>query len=264
MEEQLQIRIHGDASLPALIYLPGIHGDWTLITSFRARVAGRVRFVEVTYPRTLTWSLDDYAAAIQDVLVKNGITSGWILAESFGSQVAWPLIRHSSFTPLGLILAGGFVRHPLPWGVDFAKFVARTTPMRLLLWELELYAVYARFRHRRAPETMTTIREFIARRNELDRDAAVHRLDLIRSADLEPIARAATLPVFALTGFFDPIVPWPFVFSWLRKKSPALRGTKILGKADHNVLSTAPDEAVAQVLEWMGENRTAGETPAAR
>lgn len=254
MEEQLQIRIHGEASLPALIYLPGIHGDWTLITSFRARVAGRVRFVEFTYPRTLTWSLDDYAAAIQEALLKGGITSGWILAESFGSQIAWPMLkRMDSFTPLGLILAGGFVRHPLPWGVSFAKFVARTTPMKLLLWELELYAVYARFRHRHAPETRTTIREFIARRNELDRDAAVHRLDLIRNAELEPVARATTLPVFALTGFFDPIVPWPFVFRWLRKNCPALRATKIIGKADHNVLSTAPDEAVGQVLECMGE-----------
>jgi len=31
MAEELQLRIHGQASLPTLIYLPGLHGDWTLI-----------------------------------------------------------------------------------------------------------------------------------------------------------------------------------------------------------------------------------------
>ena len=53
MAEELQLRIHGEASLPTLIYLPGLHGDWTLIGGFRHALGGRVRFVEVTYPRTL-------------------------------------------------------------------------------------------------------------------------------------------------------------------------------------------------------------------
>src|SRR3954449_4592510 len=88
--ESLQIRIHGDASLPVLVYLPGLHGDWTLIGRFRRALRERVRFVEVTYPRTLDWSLDDYAAALEKVLRENGIESGWVIAESFGSQVVWP------------------------------------------------------------------------------------------------------------------------------------------------------------------------------
>ncbi len=63
--ETLRLRLHGDDSLPTLIYLPGLHGDWTLVASFRRALAGRVRFVEFTYPRTLTWPLDDYATAIE-------------------------------------------------------------------------------------------------------------------------------------------------------------------------------------------------------
>ena len=35
MDEKLQLRIYGDDSLPTLIYLPGLHGDWTLIGGFR-------------------------------------------------------------------------------------------------------------------------------------------------------------------------------------------------------------------------------------
>src|SRR5690349_8918968 len=93
--EQLQIRIHGDASLPTLIYLPGLHGDWTLVTSFRSAIAESVRFVEFTYPRTLTWSLNEYATAVQAELLANDIHRGWLLGESFSSQVAWEMIGNT-------------------------------------------------------------------------------------------------------------------------------------------------------------------------
>src|SRR5258708_12593168 len=92
MIEELQLRIHGSDSLPTLVYLPGLHGDWTLIGRFRNALAGRVRFVEVTYPRTLTWSLDDYAAGVETELSRRGVTRGWFLAESFTSQVLCPLL----------------------------------------------------------------------------------------------------------------------------------------------------------------------------
>src|SRR6185437_5820884 len=97
MEEQLQLRIQGDASQPTLIYLPGLHGDWTLIPSFKRALGNRARFVEVTYPRTLTWSLDDYAAGVEAALREKGITRGWILAESFGSQILWPVVTRGKF-----------------------------------------------------------------------------------------------------------------------------------------------------------------------
>src|SRR5205807_4431309 len=92
MTDELRIRVQGDGSLPTLVYLPGMHGDWTLVSSFRAAIAGRVRFVEFAYPRTVTWSLDDYAAAIEEALLANGIERGWLLGESFGSQPAWAII----------------------------------------------------------------------------------------------------------------------------------------------------------------------------
>src|SRR5437867_13355649 len=122
MSDELKIRMHGEASLPALVYLPGMHGDWTLVSSFRAAVAGRLRFVEFAYPRTTTWSLDDYARAVEERLLANGIQRGWLLGESFGSQPAWQIIRRArtGFRPLGLILVGGFVRHPLIGAVRMA------------------------------------------------------------------------------------------------------------------------------------------------
>ena len=54
-EEKIELRIYGDASLPTLVYLPGMHGDWTLIGGFRAALVGRVRFVEMTPPTRFAW-----------------------------------------------------------------------------------------------------------------------------------------------------------------------------------------------------------------
>ncbi len=262
MEEKLQLRLYGDELLPTLIYLPGLHGDWTLIGAFRHAVAGRVRFVEMTYPRTLTWSLDDYAAAIEQVLLENGVTRGWLLGESFGSQLAWAMAARNQnshaakgdsapFQIDGIILAGGFVRHPLQRLVRLAERAAGVIPLRLLITVIFGYAKVARFRFRRSPEILERLDEFIERRTELDRQAAVHRLHLIAESDFRSVARGTNLPVFALSGLLDPIVPWPLVRRWLRHHCPALRDYRLIHRADHNVLGTGTREAARLVLRWM-------------
>jgi pimeloyl-ACP methyl ester carboxylesterase len=113
------------------------------------------------------------------------------------------------------------------------------------------YAKIARFRYRHSPETAANIHEFIARRTELDRQAAVHRLRLIAASDFCDIAKATKIPVFAITGVLDPVVPWMFVRSWLRRNCPALREHKIIWSADHNVLGTAAEKSADQVVRWM-------------
>jgi pimeloyl-ACP methyl ester carboxylesterase len=252
MAEELQLRIHGDASLPTLIYLPGLHGDWTLVGGFRHALGSRARFVEVTYPRTLSWSLDDYAAAIENALEQNGITCGWLLGESYGSQPLWALVGRGKFAAQGAILAGGFVKHPMRWAVRLAEKLTGRISNAFFVWIIFSYAKVVRFRYHRSPEVLATIDEFVARRAEgLDRRSAQHRLHLIGENDPRHIASQTALPVFGLSGWLDPIVPWPWVRRWLRKNCPSLRDYKVLPRADHNVLSTAPKEAARQVLEWM-------------
>ena len=207
MSETLSIRLHGPADLPTLIYLPGLHGDWTLVGGFRRAIQGRVRFVEVTYPRTLTWTLDDYAAGIEAALKENRIESGWLLGESFGSQVLWSLVGRERFAVKGAILAGGFVRHPTP---RTARIVGRLTagmPFGLLRLSIGPYAALMRWRFHRSPEARQIISEFLDRRTDLDRQAAAHRLWLLSQNDPSSIAANASPPVFALTGLWDPIVP---------------------------------------------------------
>jgi pimeloyl-ACP methyl ester carboxylesterase len=251
MAEELQMRIHGEAGLPTLIYLPGLHGDWTLVGGFRRALAGRARFVEFIYPRTLDWSLDDYAQVIEARLLENGIARGWLLGESYGSQVLWPIVARRRIDVQGVVLAGGFVRHPMRWAARLAQRVAGEIPLSLLTRLMFGYARIARFRYRRSPETMASIQEFVARRTELDRQAAVHRLRLIAENDPCSIAARFSGPVFAASGFLDPIVPWFFVRRWLRRHCPALRDYRIFWRADHNVLGTAPDAVADQVIKWI-------------
>jgi pimeloyl-ACP methyl ester carboxylesterase len=278
MEEKLQLRIHGDSSLPTLIYLPGLHGDWTLVGAFLQALNGRVRFVEMTYPRTLAWTLDDYAAAIETALAENGISRGWLLGESFGSQPMWALVARNSGTGVspvrfvenepievmnsqagrlchfqieGAILAGGFVNHPMRWMVRLAERLTGRMSNALFVWIIFSYAKIARFRFRHSPGVLARIDEFVSRRTDLDRRAAQHRMHLIAGFDPRPIARQTKLPVFGLSGILDPIVPWPFVRRWLKRNCPALRDYKIIPSADHNVLGTAPRQAASQVLDWM-------------
>jgi len=301
------MRVHGDASLPTLIYLPGMHGDWTLVSSFRAAIAGRVRFVEFTYPRTTTWSLNDYAGEIEGMLLAQGIERGWLLGESFGSQPAWQVVKrflnrqsaqyesrptpsHSQegsqrsdafgqvpareglgvgfsgskvgepvgFQTQGLILAGGFVRHPVIWAVRMAGRVSSAIPMWCVKLFCVIYARYAKFRHKRATETLASIGEFVANRTmEADRQAVVRRYTLIVENDLGLVARQTSCPVFYLAGLVDPLVPWCYVRLWLRKNCPGYRGGKTMWRADHNVLGTAPQKSAEQILAWISDTHVA-------
>jgi pimeloyl-ACP methyl ester carboxylesterase len=251
MSEKLEMRVYGDAALPTLIYLPGMHGDWTLVASFRRALGGRVRFVEATYPRTLDWSLDDYAQGVETALAKQGIATGWLLGESFSSQVVWSIVARRRFQTQAIVLAGGFVRHPMRWGVRLAERLCGGISLGLITRILFGYAKVARFRYRRSPEVQANIQEFIARRTELDRQAAKHRLHLIAEYDPRPIAQAVSVPVYGLSGLVDPIVPWFWVRPWLKQNCPALRDYRILRRADHNVLGTAPEAAAEQVVQWM-------------
>jgi pimeloyl-ACP methyl ester carboxylesterase len=252
MEEKLQLRIYGDAALPTLIYLPGLHGDWTLIGGFRSAVAGRVRFVEMTYPRTLTWSLDEYATAIEDALAQNGIHRGWLLGESFGSQPLWSMLARGKFQAQGAILAGGFVCHPAQFVMRLTEKIIGILPSYLLVKIIFGYAKFARYRYRRSPETIAALDEFLARRrSEEDRRAAQHRLQLVAQSDPRAIVRTTKVPVFAIAGLLDPIVPWRLVRRWLQRNCPALRDFQIIRRADHAVLNTGHRDAARLILNWI-------------
>jgi pimeloyl-ACP methyl ester carboxylesterase len=215
-----------------------------------------VRFVELTYPRTITWSLVDHASGVLEKLRAHDIREGWVLAESFGSLVAWEIIgkgMQGGFAPKGLILCGGFVRYPSMITVRTVSVINRRVPLALIKLVCWFYGRYAVVRHRRAPETLEGAAEFVRRRSEeADRAAICHRYGLIMASDAREVARSAALPVYQLCGFVDPIVPWWPVRRWLKRHCSAYGGWRMVWNADHNVLGTAPQVAAEQVLAWMG------------
>jgi pimeloyl-ACP methyl ester carboxylesterase len=254
--ETISMRVHGDASKPTLIYLPGMHGDWTLIGSLRVALRDRVRFVEFTYPRSVPWSLDDYACAVLSSLRSQQIARGWLLAESFSSLVAWSMVQHADeqeFTAEGIILAGGFVRYPYPVLVRIGQWINRRVSMRGLKLFLSVYSKYAVFRHWAAPETFAQVQEFVQRRCQKgDREAICGRYDLIAKADFQNVARDFPRPVYQLYGLIDPIVPAIPVRRWLTKQCKSHRQSRMIWHADHNVLGTAPEKSAEQIVDWMG------------
>lgn len=252
---ELEIRIDGTPDLPTLVYLPGSHGDWTLAGAFRNAILGKVRLVSVAYPCTTSWTVQDHAEAVSAALLEHQIESGWLLGESFGSQVAWALVdKHdrgssgtTSFRPEGIVLAGGFIRYPINTLARFGNALCGARPIVEITAWTYLHFVLARSMN--APD----IDQFKSRRvRPGDFEALRHRLKLIAENNPNEIARSTTVPVYSLSGFFDTLVPWLLINDWLRRNCPAFRESKVLFGADHIVLGTAPEAAADQILKWMG------------
>ncbi len=212
-QEALQWRIHGDSSLPRLIYLPGLHGDWSFIGRFRNAIKDRVSLIEFSYPQTTHWSLEDYSAAIHSALGKIEVESGFLLAESFGSQVAWAMLNHAatdasprvaedSFKIRGIILAGGFVRHPFMPEVQAAAILLRCAPVSLIRLVFRLYRLGWRDGQRWNSRESPGAKQRLLNCTVADRCAMVHRLQLILENDPRPVASVTRVPVFQLSGGF--------------------------------------------------------------
>ena len=255
-ETKIQMRTDGDPTRPTLIYLPGIHGDWTLFAGFRELAKEKFFLVQFTYPRNLSWSLEDYARAVFKALREASIARGWVLAESYSSQVAWAWLKLAGESPLpfqfdGVILAGGFVQYPAPISLRVARAFFAVAPWpwwKFLFW---LYLHYSGFRHRNAPGATRSGREFVERRTPLDIEAIRARLRLIAEFDPRSIAAQAQCPIYVLAGTIDPVVPVRPVLRWLRRNCGSFKAHRIIWPADHNVLGTEPGKALAQIEHWV-------------
>jgi pimeloyl-ACP methyl ester carboxylesterase len=121
---------------------------------------------------------------------------------------------------------------------------------------LRFYPWYARLRHWKDPRNKADIAAFVAeRRMPFDREVLEARLQLIAEADYRDQIARLSCPVYQLTGFLDPIVPWSPVRSWLQRNCPAWKETLILYRADHNVLNTQALRSRDAILRWIGVSR---------
>ena len=263
MTEALQIRVQHVGTKPTLIYLPGIHGDWTLAGRFRRSLGDRAFFVEFTYPRSLDWNLEDYADAVVQALAARGIHHGWLIGESFSSQVAWAMVARQAragrsageFAIEGVILAGGFVRYPFDWEVRVGIWSHDHLPDACWRFGFSCLVRLARRIARRDPATAEDVAEFVARRTPEDRLAIRRRMQILLERDLRPVAQATRLPIYQLTARGDFIVPWGPVRHWLRAECPGYRATRVVPFSTHSVLFSQPEFSAAQMLAWTAAHQ---------
>lgn len=251
--------MHSPGATPTLVYLPGLHGDWTLAGRFRRALGSRACFVEFTYPRSLDWDLDDYAQAVMAALRSHGITRGWLIGESFSSQVAWAMIVRQeqdgraalSFQIEGVILSGGFVRYPSDWELCAGMWVQDRLPEACWEFSFACLVRLAGWLARHDALTRDDVAEFVARRTPEDRRAIQRRMQLLAEHDSRPAARTTRVPVYQLTARGDFIVPWRPVRRWLRAECPGYRATRVVPFSSHSVLFSRPDLAAPQILRWI-------------
>jgi len=108
----LLYQVSGQEELPPVIYLPGVHGDWTPLALARPLLSEGLRLVEAAYPRVEHWSLEDFGEALEALLDRLGLESAHLVGESFGSLVAWQFGLSRPERVRSLILVGGFSQPP--------------------------------------------------------------------------------------------------------------------------------------------------------
>jgi pimeloyl-ACP methyl ester carboxylesterase len=254
---QLRETTMGEQS--TLIYLPGLHGDDTLLRGFRRELSGKAELICFGYPResSMNWTFDDYARELDEFLGSQKSGHGWIIAESFGSQVAWAWLARRMGSSLrsgwvcdGVILVGGFVSHPWPRMAAYAeRFLGRTSDRKARAF-LGVYETFSRIRHRGDPRQAAGIAEFVRERMVPgDRDRLRHRIRLMLSADWRATARQTALPVWYVSGFWDLLVPWSPVRRWLKRECPGYKGFRMMWGSDHAVLYSQPVAVARWILE---------------
>lgn len=252
---EVKITVNDAGKNPTLVYLPGIHGDASLVKEFKKYVAGKICFVEIEYPKNPDWEIEDYALAVESALKKTGIGECWLLAESFGSQVAWAILsKRRQFKANGVILAGGFVRHPIIIGVKLIRLITICLPLNAIELWLKIYIWICRLFFRKNRREKKVLNDFVRNRlDDADRRAIVKRYELIIKYDHRPTAKTVQTPIYFLAGRWDYlIVPWKSVLRWLKKNCPAFCDFKIVPGADHPVLANAPELSANQILKWLG------------
>ncbi len=247
--DRLLHRISGPEQAPVLVYVPGIHGDWTPMVNCRGYLARRLRLVELAYPWRARWLLDDFADALAAKLDELGIESAHLLAESFGSIVGWQFALTRPRRVRSLVLAGGFCRPPWSSFLPAALATMAAIPPR---WVDSVIGAYIRLHAgRRDYDADAGFPPFSASRGREGWRACRNRLRVIRATDLRRRLGEIRCPVAYVGGGRDLVVPVRREIRCLRESlHPDCRFTQwIVEGAPHPILPARPQS----VANWIAD-----------
>jgi len=247
-------RVSGPPTAPVVVYLPGLHGDWTPLWRIREPLARHLRLVEIAYPRAAAnWTLDDYVTRLGDLFDRLGLASVHLLAESFGSLVGWVFACRHPERVRSLLVAGGFSVSPGRVRVALAELGLRLFPAALLDKGVDLYLLYL---NRRGFPGNAFRREgefFPATRTRLGWRATRNRLKIIRQTDLRGRLGELRVPVFYFGGARDIIVPVRREIATLRRHlRPECNFHSVLfPKAPHPIIPARYRQVARLILAWI-------------
>lgn len=257
--DELLVQISGPEGAPALVYVPGIHGDWTPLWRIRELITRHWRLVEIAYPRSAThWTLDDYVSRLGDLFDHHDLASVHLLAESFGSLIGWTFACRHPERVRSLLVAGGFSVSPGRVKVAAAELALHLFPAALLDKAVDFYLLYL---IRRGFPSSAFHREgefFTATRTSFGWRATRNRLKIIRKTDLRGSLGELRVPIFYFGGAWDWIVPVNREIATLnRHLHPACKfHSHLFPKAPHPIIPSRYRQVAQLIFDWIHQHET--------
>lgn len=257
-------QVSGSEELPTLVYLPGVHGDWTPLARARSLLGEAARLVEVAYPRVADWTLPDFAKALENLLDLLKLDSVHLVGESFGSLVAWEFGLAHPHRVRSLSLVGGFSQPPDSRTARWARHALSLVPTVLFETGIDLYVAHKNRRgETRHPGDGAPA--YAAVRTTRGRRATANRMDIIHRTDFRPRLGDVAFPVRYIGGEKDRLVPVQRELATLEKYLPTacdFQG-RILSAAPHMIIASHPEQTSGHLHTWVREAERK-RSPAAR
>ncbi len=243
----------GDRNAPPILYLPGVHGDWTPQLAARPLLSRDFRFIETAYPRIETWSIDDFAQALKNLLDDLGIESAHIVGESFGSLVMWQFGIANPERVRSFTLVGGFSRPPRFRVAAAAAAALKSLPTSLLESAIDLY-VAGRSALGEDRESFD-IGAYPAARTLQGRRATAKRMSIIQASDFTAQLQEIKFPVRYLGATNDIVVPVRREIATLLAHLPPHCDfqSELVAGAPHAMIASHAKQTVEHLSRWVRE-----------
>ena len=246
-------QVTGDPNAPPILYLPGVHGDWTPQVRARSILGRDFHVVETAYPRIENWSIDDYARALKELLEGLRIDSAHIVGESFGSLVAWQFGIANPERVRSFTLVGGFSRPPRFRVAAVAAAALKSLPTGVLESAIDVYVAGKSATGERR-ETFES-GAYPATRTPRGRRAAANRMTIIQESDFRDQLKEIRFPVRYVGGARDIVVPVRREIATLLAHLPPHCDfqSKLVAGAPHAIIASHPQQTVEHMARWVRE-----------
>lgn len=254
-DSELIYRIQGDTHSPPVVYLPGVHGDWTPQASATPLLSQSLRLVQIEYPKMSQWRVEDYVQALVRLLDRLEFRTVHLVAESFGSLVGWQFGLEYPERVRSMVIIGGFAQPPEPRMVRMARWGLSLLPADLFERGVNAYVMFRRRQGRLThPETEVDL-PYPAVRTELGRAATIRRFDIISQSYYLHDLHDIRFPVRYIGGELDLIVPVKREIATLERllSEEADFKSHLIPGAPHMIIASHPEETSAQVTKWILE-----------